>query len=146
VAIFELAGRTLELDASSHPKAPTRDLGAWLQGAYVTLRLSSDLIAVRTHTGGKSFANRSASNVQGAWYAIDDIIQTSGEYARSRSLPGPFTQVAWVRLPTDTVVNIGFCGPLFGSPGGGAQAEHVGGPYAEFSPVGNIWHSVSGSA
>jgi hypothetical protein len=146
VAIFEIAGRTLELEASSLPKSPTRDLGAWLQGAYVTLKLSSELIAVRTHTGGKSFPDRPGSNIQGAWYAFDDIIQTSGEYVHSRSLPGPFTQVAWVRLPTDTAVNIGFCGPLFGSHGGGAQAEHVGGPNAEFSPVDNVWHSVGGSA
>lgn len=146
MATFALSDRSIELPAVMQPRAPTRDLGAWAHGEYVTLKLTELIQAVRTHTGGKAFRGRQASRLEGAWYALGNLIQTSSEYTASRALPGAFTRVAWVNLSANTVLNVGLCSPLFGQPGGEAQAEYVGGPPANFIPVNNIWHSKGGRA
>jgi hypothetical protein len=53
---------------------------------------------------------------------------------------------AWAKVPVGCVLNIGFAAPLFGMPGGGAQAEFVSGPPIRFDQTTNKWHSKHGNA
>jgi len=146
MSTFVVSGRTIDLQAVAHPHIVTRRTNAWLQGGYVTVQLLAATEALRVHTGGRSFPGRPASNLEGAWYAIGDVIETSSQHVQSRALPGAFTQVATVTLPPGAIINIGFCSPLFVGFGGGAQAEHVGGPSVQFKPLPNVWHSRAGRA
>ncbi len=146
MSTFVVSGRTIELQATAHSRIATRDSNAWLHAAFVTVQLLALTEALRVHTGGRSFQGRPGSKLEGAWYAIGDVIETSTQYSQSRSLPGLFTKVAAVALPRGAILNIGFCSPLFGGSGGGAQAEHVGGPSAQFTSLPNVWHSRSGRA
>lgn len=143
---FYVMGQFITLPAFSVSNASTRDSSAWLDGFYITIRLTESVSALRVHTNGKEFDNRPASSINGAWFAIGDIIQTSSEYASSRSLPGYFSHVAFVELPPETVLNLGICSPHFGGEGGGFQVEYVSGPLAIITHSEFKWGNRYGNA
>jgi hypothetical protein len=148
MGLFVVSGRTITLPAVQvTPQAKTRDTRAWQSGQYVTVRLIEPIEAVRVHTNSRPYPGRLPSAAAGAWVALDDVIQTSGELVRSRALPGPFTHVGEALLPTHCTVNVGVCAPLFGHTGGGIQAEYVSGPTIKFKQIpGRYWHSRQGNA
>jgi hypothetical protein len=83
--------------------------------------------------------------------AIDDIVETSGEFADSRALPGigTFTHLGWAVLPKQCIINVGMCAPHPGSvgAGGGIQAEYVAGPPIQFTQAPDkYWHHRRGLA
>ena len=86
--------------------------------------------------------------------AIGDVIQTSSQFADSRSLPvaNPrsmvaFTHTSEAQLPAGCVINVGLASAKFGGQGGGFQAEHVSGPAIEFTQfTGRYWHGRAGHA
>lgn len=150
-----VAGRTIELPALPLlPRSPSSDDSAWELGAYVTVRLTAPVEALRLHTDGKAFPGRPASQSSGAWVAIGDVIQTSSQIASTRALPTDdpssataFTHVNHAMLPVDCVLNIGIAGPKFGGYGGGFQAEYVSGPRIQFVPLkGKHWHGKAARA
>ncbi len=146
MVVFLVAGRALELPAA-HPAAPSdsRDPRAWAAGDWRTVQLLAPLDALRVHTAGRASAGRPASGEQGRWFALDDCIETSGELASSRSLPGAFTHTSLVRVPAGAVLNVGFASALFGGAGGGGQAEFLEGPAPSFVALrGKYWHGRAG--
>jgi hypothetical protein len=104
--------------------------------------------ALRVHTDGRRIDARGVdpSRASGSWILIGDGVHTSSQVVQGRALPGLFTHVSGVEVLPGTVLNIGTCGPLFGQPGGGWQAEHVSGPWPRFSHLPNVWMNRSGSA
>ncbi|MBS0393457.1 MAG: hypothetical protein JSR54_02465 [Proteobacteria bacterium] len=146
MVVLLVAGRVLELPGA-HPAASrdSRDPRAWVGGEWLTVRLLAPLEALRVHTAGRAYPGRPASSEQGRWYALDDVIETSGELAASRSLPGAFTHTSVVRVPAGAVLNVGFASALFGGAGGGGQAEFLGGPTPSFVALrGKHWHGRAG--
>ena len=155
MAKFFVAGAAIELPAVPvWPKAASRDLGAWMLGAYSTVLLLSSVEGIRVHTDGRSYPGRPGSSEQGAWVALGDVIVASSEFASSRSLPTDnpksavaFTRTADVVLPPHCIVNIGLASPKFGGIGGGVQAEYVSGPPFQFRTLrGKVWHDRVGHA
>lgn len=148
MGLFVLSGRAINLPAFQvTPQAKTRDIRAWQSGQYVTVRLCEPVKAVRVHTNSKAYPDRVPSAAAGAWVALDDVIQTSGDLVQSRALPGPFTHVGEALLPVHCTVNVGLCAPLFGHTGGGIQAEYVSGPAIQFTQIaGKYWHGKQGNA
>lgn len=129
------------------PQAKTGDARAWQLGQYVTLRLFEPVDGIRVHTNGRSHPGRLPSAAAGAWIALGDVIQTSGDIVRSLALPGLFTHVGSALLPVNCTVNVGVCAPLFGYTGGGIQAEYVCGPAIQFTQIaGKYWHDMQGNA
>ena len=152
---FAIAGRRIDLSAVPvTPRALSGDDSAWQGGDYVTVRLLAPAEALRVHTNGRAFPDREASASAGAWVAIGDVIQTSAQFANSRSLPTwhvnsttAFTHVNTATIPAGCVVNIGIASAKFGGQGGGFQAEYVSGPLFQFTPLtGKHWHGRAGSA
>ncbi len=148
MTLFILSRRAINLPAVQvTPQAPTRDIRAWQSGKYVTVRLFEPVAGLRVHTNNKSYPGRLPSAATGAWVALDDVIQTSGELIRSRALPGPFTDVGEALLPVHCTLNVGVCAPLFDQSGGGIQAEYVCGPAIQFTQITEKrWHGKQGSA
>lgn len=155
MAIFSVGGRQIDLPAVVvRPNAASSDRTAWLDGVYVTLRLTGPVAGLRVHTDGKEYPGRKASALPGAWVAIGDVIGTSSELASSRSLPAAdpqamtaFTHVAEVGLPAQCVVNVGRASAKFGGRGGGFQLEYVSGPRFTFRPLADKhWHGRAGTA
>jgi hypothetical protein len=145
---FFVCGVPISLDAVQQDRQGTEHEDAWLRGEYLTLRVTDDMReGVRVHTNGKSFPGRSASSMAGRWIALEDIIDTSHALANSRALPGVFTHVAWVVIPSGCVINVGVASPLYGYSGGGVQAEYVSGPRFGFEQAeGKHWHGAVGNA
>jgi hypothetical protein len=139
------------VSGTPQPKQPTSAPSAWLGGNYRTLRLASDLEAVRVHVGAGAGAARKAPLATGAgstgrWFAVGDVILTKSDYTSSRALPSGFTKVDWCRLKAGSIVNIGRCSPLFGHVGGGEQVELVSGPRPEQVTSSGNWSDRSGQA
>jgi len=147
MARFFFSGVVVDLPAALAQRAETSYTNAWLKGEYVTVRLLAPVEGVRAHTSGREFKDRIASKPEGAWIAVDDFIESSGDFVRSRALPGPFTNLAWAVAPTHCVLNLGLAAPLYGVAGGGVQAEFVSGPPIEFTQAqGKHWHGKTGAA
>jgi hypothetical protein len=148
MARFFIAGRAIDLPAIPvDPKSQTSQRDAWLFGQYLTLRLLAPTDGVRVHTNGRALNNRQASNPEGRWVALDDVIQTASELRGNRALPGVFTHVGTVVFPEQCIINLGVCSPLFHGDGGGFQAEYVSGVAFRFSQLtGMIWHHSFGNA
>lgn len=155
MANFIIAGRSIDLAASLvAPQAVSKDPNAWAMGQYATVRLLAPTEALRAHTNGRAYPGRLASGSTGSWVALGDVIQTSGSFASSRSLPTDnpssataFTHVNSVVIPAGTVINIGVASALFGGRGGHFQGEYVSGPSLQFRPLtGKHWHSKFGHA
>jgi hypothetical protein len=148
VAKFTISGKTIELPASKTPQAASSDRSAWRGGEFITVRFDRDFNqAIRVHTDGRAFPDRVASDEKGRWIAIGDVIMTSIEIVDSRALPGAFTRVANVFVPSGCVANIGVAARLFAGIGGGLQAEYVSGPTFRFKTIeNNFWHSRAGLA
>jgi hypothetical protein len=140
-----------EISGTSQPRQPTSAPNAWLGGNYQTIRLVTDVEAVRVHVGAGVGASRrdglaTGAGALGRWFAVGDVILTKSDYANSRALPSGFTKVDWCRLKAGTIVNTGQCSPLFGHLGGGEQVEWVSGPRPEqMTTVGN-WSEREGNA
>jgi hypothetical protein len=152
---FTLLGRRIDLPAmQASSRGATRDVSAWEAGEYLTIRILAPVEAIRVHTNGRTFPGREASGSIGAWVAIGDIIQTSGQFSNSRSLPTAnpnsptaFTHVNAVRIPAGCVINIGITSAKFGGQGGGFQAEYVSGAHLEMIALtGKHWHGRHGVA
>ena len=146
MATFSLFGKSIDLPARPAQRSATADSEAWLHKQYLTVRLTGSVDALRVHTDGKAFSGRSASHLRGRWFAVGDVIQTNREYQSSRSLPGPFTHVAWVNLKAGCLLNLGLCSPLFGGAGREFQVEYIGGPEPNIMPTPHKWHFASGEA
>lgn len=149
--MLRLPGIAEDLPAMQVALQPTSYAKAWA-GPYFTIRLVAELPAIRVHArGGEAAAARGAlagSGTIGRWFAIGDVILTREAYAARHALPGRFThQNEWI-LPTGSVLNVGFAGPLFGHPGGALQAEWLSGPSLRPSPrpIRGFWASRAGHA
>jgi len=151
---FSLFGKSVDLEAVPSPNAVTRDETAWLHRTHLTIRLLTQLEALRVHTGGRAFPGRDASGEAGAWLLIGDVIQSSSDLADTRSLPTAnprsmvaFTHASLATVAAGTVLNIGIASAKFGGSGGGFQAEFVSGPPIVFKPLsGKNWHGAAGRA
>ena len=155
---FVFGNKSIDLPAATvRPVASSRDANAWWAGQYATVRLFQPIRGLRLHTSGRSYPDRPASNAEGSWILIGDVIQTSSQIAQSSSLPGKlpqsmvaFTHVSDVSLAAGTVLNIGVASAKFSGEvggGGGFQAEHVSGPWPQFHVLaGNYWHGNAGAA
>jgi hypothetical protein len=143
---FWIGGQRLELPATPRAQERTRDAGAWLDKRWISVELTAAITALRVHTDGREFPTRPASNAAGAWLLIGDIVQTSSEIVNGRSLPGVFTHIARAEVFAGSILNIGFCSPLFGGRGGEAQAEFVRGPDIKFTPMDSTWVNYGGTA
>jgi hypothetical protein len=125
-----------EVTGTPQPQLPTSCPDAWLAGQYSTVRLVEDVAAVRVHVGAgvaasaKAFLSTGAGSL-GRWFAVGDVILTRTAYTDSRALPAGFSKVDWCRLRAGSVVNVGWCHPLFGHGGGGEQVEWLSGPQPE---------------
>src|SRR5262245_9306431 len=94
-----IPGSRLQVAASLIAKRSTgrgmrRDLLAWRDDSYVTVRLDARVRALRVHVGGGEGAVTAAhvhlasgASPRGAWFAIGDFIQPYGEYIATRALP-----------------------------------------------------------
>jgi hypothetical protein len=148
--MFTVPGTTLSIPALRHPPLDTSASNAWL-GPHITVLLTGEVPAVRVHVGGGEGAATQhelavGAGLRGRWFAIADVVQTYEEYRRSRALPARFTQIAWATLLPGAVLNVGRCGPLFGLPGGGEQAEYLGGPLPRLQPSSAVWSHRWGHA
>ncbi len=147
--MFALPGTTEELPAVLLSLAPTSAQNAW-RGTWYTLRLISDVPAIRVHSmGGTAAAAREAlarSGRAGRWYAIGDVILTRQAYAAVHAIPGAFSQQDEWLLPVSTVLNVGRAGALFGHQGGGLQAEWISGPSPVSRPLRGYWSGRTGNA
>lgn len=152
---FKCLGKTIFLPAIQAPsKASTQDPTAWECGVYETVRVVQSLSALRVHTNGKSYPGRPSSARAGAWILIGDVIQTSSELARTRSLPAAnpesavaFTHTSEAGVEPNTLLNIGLASAKFGGVGGEFQAEYVSGPKIKFTPIaGKGWHGTTAHA
>ena len=157
-----IPGTALSVPGSFIDQRPTSAKEAWLNGAYLTVRLHGPLRALRVHVAagaGAATAENvhlvSGAGLQGRWYAIGDFVQPYDEYIASRSLPQTrtafgrrslFTHAALVTFPHGAVLNIGRAGPLFGHGGGGEQAEFVDGPTPTVKPLRGAWGREYGHA
>jgi hypothetical protein len=153
MASFTILGQSVEIPAVSLSQWDTGDRSAWQQGKYLTVRVTAPCVALRAHTNARSFAGRPGSRLEGTWMAIGDVIQTSIEFANSRSLPTndptgmtAFTHVAEAHIDVGCVLNIGLASAKFGGSGGGFQAEYVAGPKPRFQQLSNIWHGRAATA
>src|SRR6185437_1191923 len=144
---FIVGGKSIDLPAIKVPQADS-DKACWRGGEFITIKFDREFYeAVRAHTDGREFPNRSASFLEGKWILIGDVILTSGQIVDSRSLPGEFTRVANVVVPAGCVANIGVTSSLLAGSGGGMQAEYVSGPAFQFRPMQNkYWHGRAGRA
>ncbi|MGC2813089.1 MAG: hypothetical protein WA303_22320 [Bradyrhizobium sp.] len=147
MARFIISGKSIELPANRISQAKS-DEACWRGGAFVTIRFNREFHeAIRVHTGGRGFPDRSASPLEGKWVLIGDVIMTSGQIVDSRSLPGEFTRVANAVIPIGCLANIGVASSLLAGFGGGLQAEYVSGPVFQFKPIQNkSWHGRAGFA
>ena len=149
---FTLFGKSVELEAVPVTSRPTRDMTAWLNECYISVRMTRALRAIRVHTAGRSFPGRSGSRQEGAWLLIGDVIRTASGIADSRSLPTAdptsmtaFTHTSEAVVAPGAVLNIGLASAKFGGLGGGFQAEFVDGPPVAFVPLAGMhWHGVAG--
>ena len=128
------------ISGTPQPKQPTTCAGAWLGGNYASIKLVSDVDAVRVHvragvgatTGsGRRESPAAAPGPLGRWFAVGDVILTDSAFTNSRSVPPGLTRVDWCRLKAGSIVNVGRSSPLFGHMGGGEQVEWVSGPRPE---------------
>ena len=132
------------------PKRATSAANAWL-GEYRTLRLREPIRAVRVHVGGGDAAATSVelatgAGIEGRWFAIGDVVQTYGQYRATRALPAHFSRIAIGTFERGAVVNAGYCAPLFGLPGGGAQLEFIDGPRPTMTALDATWSHEAGHA
>lgn len=127
---------TKGISGTPQPRHPTSNARAWLGGNYTTMKLASDVEAVRVEAASGVGARpgdglRGAWRTLGRWFAVGDVILARTAPANSRALPAGFSGVDWCRLKAGSIVNVGRCSPLFGHVGGGEQVEWVSGPAPE---------------
>jgi hypothetical protein len=144
------ASMSTDLSGTPLPQARTSCVDAWLGGRYQTMRLSSNVEAVRVHVGGGGVAPREGTafgaGSRGRWFAVGDVILTRTAYTNSRALPSGFTKVDWCVLKAGSIVNAGRCHPLFGHAGGGEQVEFLSGPDPEQKTTAGNWSDRSGQS
>lgn len=146
-----IPNRIQALPAVPVPQRPTSASNAWWRGEYLTKRLTSPIEAVRVHLSAGSAATihrhlASGAGPQGRWFAVGDIIMIYDRYRASRALPGHFTHIAIATLAAGTILNVGYCAPLFGQPGGGDQLEFVEGPAPVLRSLDAVWSRSAGHA
>jgi hypothetical protein len=86
------------------------------------------------------------ANLLGDWFALGDWIQPRSRYRALYALPTGFRFQALAVLQPGTMANVGVCAPLFRQPGGGVQAEFLGGPLPILRPIDAIWSDQVGHA
>lgn len=149
--MLKVPGLDLELPAVKLPRKSTRAADAWAAGGYFTVRLVASLPALRVHARAGAAASTRPDRAWGGgtlgrWFAIGDVILSREEYKSAHALPAGFSNQDEWTFPPGTELNVGIAGPLFGHPGGAAQAEWLSGPAPGVAAVAGYWSSKSGRA
>ncbi len=156
---FVFGNKSIDLPAATvRPVASSRDANAWWAGQYATVRLFQPIRGLRLHTSGRSYPDRPASNAEGSWILIGDVIQTSSQIAQSRSLPGKlpqsmvaFTHVGamsrWLQEPCSTSEWPAQNSLAKSGVGEGLRPSTCLEPWPQFHVLaGNYWHGNAGSS